>query len=344
MFKIALIIIIGALVLVASVLLFKLLQLLQKKKSPPKNNNNQQASLLLSFLIIGLAIFFWYSYTRFSQYTLPVASVHGVLMDRLFWITTVVTGIVFITTQTLLFFFSHKYRFQQKKKATYHTGNLTLEIFWTIIPTLVLTVLMFFGLKLWNTITQPPKESIKNTTVIEIVGQQFSWKARYPGKSKKLGAYDYRLIDPVNELGIDFNDENSFDNFVSNVLYLPKGKPVLFKIRSKDVLHSVYLPHFRVKMDAVPGMPTRFWFIPNKSTEDMRESLQNKNFNFELACAEICGRGHFSMKMIVKVLEPEAYETWVQSQKSFLYKNPTYLKKVPVHLQTKAKKKAGILH
>ncbi len=327
---------------------YKLIQLIKiTKKSVTNQNkkqrsNQKQAYFLLLFIIVGLYMVFWYSYTKFHTYTLPVASKHGVHMDKLFWITTCITGIVFISTQILLFSFAYKYRFQKNRQATYYTGNNTLEIIWTIIPTIILAILTFFGLKLWAVITNPPPQNDNEIEVIEIVGQQFAWKARYPGKSKKLGKYHYRLIDPVNELGIDFSDENSFDDFVTNILYLPKGKSVLFKIRSKDVLHSVYLPHFRVKMDAVPGMPTRFCFVPNKTTEEMRMELNNKNFNYELACAEICGRGHFSMKMIVKVVEQAVYNEWFQMQKPFLYKQPTFLDKVPAHLRKKAEKEIEI--
>src|SRR5690606_18298201 len=113
-----------------------------------------------------------------------------------------------------------------------------------------------------------------------------------------------------NEFGLDFTDRSSFDDFIPRELYLPKGRPVEIKIRARDVLHSFYLPHFRVKMDAVPGMPTRFGFTPTKTTEEMREETGNPDFNYELACAEVCGRGHFSMRMIVVVLEPEEYDKW----------------------------------
>jgi cytochrome c oxidase subunit 2 len=110
---------------------------------------------------------------------------------------------------------------------------------------------------------------------------------------------------------------------------LPKGVPVQLKIRARDVLHSVFMPHFRVKMDAVPGMPTTFWFTPTKTTEEMRSELGNPDFNYELACTEVCGRGHFGMRKLIIVHEPEDFKKWLKEQESFLSRNPDYLKKVP---------------
>ena len=125
-------------------------------------------------------------------------------------------------------------------------------------------------------------------------------------------------------------------------IHLPKGKPVLLKIRARDVLHSVFLPHFRVKMDAVPGMPTQFWFVPTKTTAEMRAETGNPDFNYELACTEICGRGHFSMRLIVVVDEPAEYEQWKSEQGSFLSKNPDYISKIPEEMRELASINAGI--
>jgi cytochrome c oxidase subunit 2 len=125
-------------------------------------------------------------------------------------------------------------------------------------------------------------------------------------------------------------------------LHLPVNKEILLKIRAKDVLHSVFLPHFRVKMDAVPGMPTQFKFTVTKTTEEMRTDLNNPNFNYELGCAEICGRGHFSMKMIVVVETEAEYEKWKASQEAWLKQNPDYLKKVPDALKEAAMINAGL--
>ena len=165
---------------------------------------------------------------------------------------------------------------------------------------------------------------------------------RYPGADGQLGKRDYRLIDAVNQFGMDLNDPGAFDDFNASEICIPKGQPVLLKIFSRDVIHSVFMPHFRLKMDAVPGMPTRFWFVPKYTTQEMREMTGNPEFVYELACTEICGRGHFSMRMVVKVMEPADYEAWKASQSSWLSLNPNYLDKVPEPLRESARIKAGI--
>ena len=302
-------------------------------------SNGMNAALLFAFLIISMTLLIWYSVSHFNKYTLPVASEHGVSTDNLFWITMAITGTVFFITQVLLFYFAFRYRHRAKAKALFLPENNRLEVIWTVVPAVVLTMLIFAGLKIWNKITSDPPEKAE---VIEVMGYQFAWRTRYPGNDGQLGKYDYRLIDATNEFGMDFRDKAAFDDFTPRELHLPKGKPVLLKIRSRDVLHSVFAPHFRLKMDAVPGMPTRFWFIPNKTTEEMRAETGNPNFNYEIACAEVCGKGHFSMRMLVVVEEPEDYEKWKSEQEPWLSKNKEYLAKVPSDLKNLALLKTGL--
>ena len=142
--------------------------------------------------------------------------------------------------------------------------------------------------------------------------------------------------------GMDLTDKNSFDDFTPREIHLPKGQNVLFNIRARDVLHSVYAPHFRLKMDAVPGMPTKFWFKPTKTTADMRAETGNPDFNYELACAEICGQGHFTMRLLIIVDEPADYEKWKKEQKTWLSNNPEYLSQVPENLKELALLSSGI--
>jgi len=302
--------------------------------------NSIHAILFMAFMIFGLGGFFWYSFAHFKSYELPVASEHGVVTDHLFWITMAITVVAFVIIFIAMFWFTYAYRYDKNRKAAFFADNHYLELAWTVIPALVLTALIIKGLSSWNEITGPAS---KDAVVIEMVGQQFFWTARYPGvKDKELGHHNYKLIDAVNEFGLDLTDKNSFDDFKSATLYLPKGKEVLLKIRAKDVIHSVFLPHFRVKMDAVPGMETQFKFTPTKTTEEMRAELSNATFNYEMACTEICGKGHFSMKFPVVVVEPEEYEKWVASQDSWLKQNPDYLKYVPENLKEAASIKAGL--
>ncbi len=307
-------------------------------KVDPYNKIN--AFLFMVFSIGSLAGFFWYSYVHFDGYTLPIASNHGKITDGLFWITMGITVFAFSIISVAMFWFTYKYQYNENRKAEFISDNHKLEIIWTIIPAIVLALLIFRGLRVWNDITGPASADAE---VIELVGQQFAWTARYPGvKDKQLGLVNYRLTDASNEFGLDLTDKNSFDDFKSLELHLPVGKEVLLKIRAKDVLHSVFLPHFRVKMDAVPGMITQFKFTPTLTTQQMRDKLGNPKFNYEMACAEICGKGHFSMRFPVFVDEPEVFEKWKASQDSWLKQNPDYLKRVPAELREAAMIKAGI--
>ncbi len=302
--------------------------------------NNINAYLMMAFMIAGLGGFFWYSFTYFKDYTLPVASIHGELTDSLFWITMWVTVIAFAIIFAVMFWFTFAYRYEKGRKAAYFADNHQLEILWTVVPAIVLALLIFKGLRVWNDITSPAS---KEAVVVEMVGQQWLWMARYPGvKDKTLGHHNYKLIDASNEFGLDLTDKNSFDDFKSLELHIPVNKEILMKIRAKDVLHSVFLPHFRVKMDAVPGVQTHFKFTANKTTAQMREELNNPTFNYEMACTEVCGKGHFSMKFPVVVDTEEDYIKWMASQDSWLKQNPEYLKYVPAELKEVAMIKAGI--
>lgn len=311
-----------------------------KTEARVDSSNKTNAALFLIFTIVSLVGFFWYSIVYFDDYDLPVASVHGAWTDTLFWITMAVTVVAFTIISIIMGVFVFNYQHKEGRRAKFYPDNHYLELAWTIIPAIVLAILIFTGLRAWNDITAPASADAE---VIEVIGQQFAWTARYPGnKDNTLGSYNYKLIDAVNEFGLDLTDKNSFDDFKSLALHIPKGKEVLIKIRAKDVLHSLYIPHFRVKMDAVPGMPTQFKFVATKTTEEMRDELNNANFNYEIACAEVCGQAHFSMKMIVVVQEQEEYDRWKQEQEAWLKQNPDYLKKVPAALQEAAMIKAGL--
>lgn len=294
------------------------------------SSNSINAVLFPIFFIVGLALIFW-SASKFSEFYLPKpASEHGIITDNLFWIITIIIMIAFVATNVLLFYFPYKYQYKEDRKAFFYPDNHKLEIIWTVIPAIVLTVLVIYGYKTWTDITAPaPKDAV----VLEITGKQFNWIVRYPGKDGKLGTYNYKMIDATNEVGIDFSDKSSYDDFLPREIHIPKGKPVQFKIRARDVLHSVFLPHFRQKMDAVPGMPTTFWFTPIYTTDEMKSITGKSDFKYELACTEVCGKGHFGMKYLLVVDEPEDFEKWYSSQEAFLKKNPEYL--ANIQLDTK---------
>lgn len=297
-----------------------------------------QGVLLLGFLVLfflGIA----YSTYLFLPRMLPApASLHGVEVMKLFNITLFFTGIVFIITHIVLFWFAFIYREKKGRTAYAFTHSNMLEIIWTVIPAAVMMILVAKGMILWLDIFPSQKDMAKDKIVIEVTAQQFKWNIRYPGIDNNFGE---RKIDQEhvglasktewwkNELGINWEDEASHDDFFADTIYLVKNKPVLCKLGALDVLHSFYLPHFAVKMDCVPGVPTTFYFTPTQTTLEKREELAKlpewqkineltgapryTTFMYELACAELCGRSHFAMQKYVMVVEQAEYDKWVRS-------------------------------
>ncbi|MFN6943386.1 MAG: cytochrome c oxidase subunit II [Cytophagaceae bacterium] len=298
-------------------------------------SNKINAIMMVVFMVVGLLAFAWYSSVASEQYLPEASTEHGVRTDRMFWITMAILTLAFVVVNILLFWFSYKYQYKEGRKAYFYPENHRLELVWTVIPAIVMAILVFYGWREWSLITsQAPPQS----EVVEIMGKQFAWQVRYPGKDKVLGKHNFKLTDATNEMGMDFKDEASLDDFQPTQIVIPRGKPILFRIRARDVLHSVFVPHFRLKMDAVPGMPTKFWFTPTKTTAQMRMELGNPSFNYELACTEICGRGHFGMRFIVVVVEPEEYERWYSEQIPFATLNAEYvMERLPENLKRKFK-------
>lgn len=288
-------------------------------------SNQVNAFLMILFLFLGIISFAWYSFAHFKSYDLPLASEHGKETDFLFWVTVAIISVAFILTHIILFGFSWKYQYKKSQVAKYYPENHTLEFIWTIIPAIVLAFLIISGLSAWQRITgKAPDDSIE----VEVMAYQFAWVSRYPGKDNQLGKYNFRLTDSENRMGIDFSDKASYDDFIPREIHIPKGKNVKFNVRARDVIHSFYLPHFRAQINAVPGLPTTFWLLPTKSTEDMRKETGNPEFNYELVCNKICGKGHFSMKYIVVVDEPKEYGKWLSEQTPWIEKNPSYVTQV----------------
>jgi cytochrome c oxidase subunit 2 len=236
------------------------------------------------------------------------------------WITLGVTGAVFFATQILLFWFSFKYQESDKRKSLYFTHSNNLELIWTSIPALVLTVLVVFGLKYWFKFTS---DAPKGSQLVEITGHQFGWEIRYPGADGVLGRKNYKLTDAAkgNPLGVDWGDAASHDDIhVATTMHVVVNKPVKLVINSQDVIHDVGLPQFRLKMDAVPGTPTTLWFTPIYTTAQMKEKTGNPDFVYEIACDQLCGRGHYTMRGIIVVETQEDFDAYMASQKSEYYK------------------------
>ena len=274
--------------------------------------------LLLGFLIVGMAAVVWefYYHTRLTVNAQTPASAHGEIYDSMFNITLVLTGIMFVITQALLFWYGYKYKHSDTRKALYYPDNHKLEFIWTIIPAVVLTVLVVRGLQTWSAITD--RNQNDKAQVIEVFGYQFDWKMRYSGMDNKLGAHDFRKMGIWNELGVDPKDAASKDDVVTSELHLKVGQPVVLKFRAKDVIHSAYLPHFRVQMNVVPGLPTQFIFTPTVTTSKMRELMKNPKFDYVLLCNKICGSAHYRMNRTVIVESEEEYNKWMSTQQKIV--------------------------
>jgi cytochrome c oxidase subunit 2 len=278
--------------------------------------NNFMAFLCLIFLIVGLAAAYW-SLTVQGSMTLPeAASKHGVDIDNMFLVTSLLTLTVFFITQILLFGFSFYYRKSEKRKAYYLPHNNTIEKVWTVIPAIVLTVLVVFGFFTWQEIENSTE--VKGDLNVEITGHQFGWYLRYPGKDGKLGTVNYTLVNAQNSVGLDTKDPNSTDDLQADTLVFPVNKPIRLNIRAHDVIHSVFMPHFRLQQNAVPGLPTFFKFIPTITTAQMRVKTDNSKFEYLLYCNKICGGGHYNMQKVVRIVTEEEYLVWIAKQKPFL--------------------------
>lgn len=308
------------------------------------NDNRINGYLMMGFLVFIYAITilsFWY------LGDLPLmsnsASEHGVEVDNLMIISMVVIFIVQTLTQFILHYFAYKYKGEKGKKALFYADNNTLEFIWTIIPVIVLAGLIIYGLFTWNDIMNIDED--EDPMVIELYAQQFNWKARYGGADNVLGKANVRLIDidRANVLGVDEDDPNAQDDVIVTELHLPVNQPVVFKMRSQDVLHSAYMPHFRAQMNCVPGMVTQFGFTPTITTAEMRENpdmiekVQNINalrkdrqaeieeagqdlvyeFDYLLLCNKICGKSHYNMQMKIIVETQEEFDAWMKEQKTF---------------------------
>ncbi|AWG24037.1 cytochrome c oxidase subunit II [Flavobacterium kingsejongi] len=300
-------------------------------------DNNVQGYLMFGFLAF-MYIFMIYGLFKWGHLVLGTpASEHGTDVDNLMTISMVLIFIVQFLTQALLFYFSYKYRGKEGNTALYFADNDKLEFIWTIIPVIVLAVLILYGLYAWTNIMFVDED--EDVIYVEIYGKQFSWEARYAGEDNVLGKANVRYIEGINTMGVDAADPYAQDDKVVSELHIPKGKKVVFKMRSQDVLHSAYMPHFRAQMNVVPGMVTQFAFTPTVTTAEMREdeemvkkvaninkirakksaelvakgqtALDPYTFDYLLLCNKICGASHYNMQMKVVVDTPADFKKWL---------------------------------
>ncbi|MBP7807669.1 MAG: cytochrome c oxidase subunit II [Bacteroidia bacterium] len=298
------------------------------------SDNDMMGKGMLIFMVLFFIAFFW-QVNRWSDRALPgAASEHGLKIDVLWDANMYLITFVFLLTNFFLFLFAYKYRGNTNNKATFFAHSNKLEMIWTVVPAVALAFIIIFGLKYWNEIMADANDP--NKVTVELYAKQFDWTARYPGKDGKLGTTDYRQIGGSNSVGMDTVDVLGNDDIlIKNEFHIPVGREVELLMRSRDVIHSAYLPHFRAQMNCVPGLVTAFKFKPIKTTAEMRkdpyviqlmaginkqrekEGKEPVEFDYVLLCNKICGASHYNMQMNVVVESEKDYNEWLAKQKPF---------------------------
>ena len=294
-------------------------------------DNNFQGKMWIGFAVFLYAMMI-YCLIWMNVVMLPEsASIEGENDDILFSISFWLIGIAQFIVQFLIFYFSWKYRGKKGAKAKFFADSHKLELIWTVAPAVILVVLIGYGLWQWNNIMYVPDD--EDPMIIEVYSKQFQWEARYAGADNTLGLGNVNFIKGTNTMGVDMSDDASQDDKQVTEIHLPKGKKVLFKFRSQDVLHSAYMPHFRAQMNCVPGMVTQFAFTPKYTTEEMRQrpevidktdginEIRIRNgeeeayeFDYVLLCNKICGASHYSMQMKIVVEDEDDFNEWLAIQ------------------------------
>jgi cytochrome c oxidase subunit 2 len=417
----------------------------KKEEDISEADSRLNGSLFVVFMVLFYASFIW-MIVRYGDYAPPAASAHGASYDTLMQFNMYIIMAVFFLVNTLLFVFANKYRYNKDRKAKFFAHDNRLELIWTVIPSVVLAVIIIYGLRTWNEMTGEPAEDALR---VEVYSKQFDWTARYPGADGEFGLANYNLITPTNPLGIvtadgvtealadieaqiakleaelsherghllaeqaeltaalhggdghrghgdhghanheeghgmasehrallearlheveamlasndvtilseaayeakadkvhrlkrhrqrilevkpfDYDggiaawDAGMDDKIMKGEFHLPVGREVEFVFRSRDVIHSAYMPHFRAQMNTVPGVPTRFKMTPTITTDSMRTLLDDEDFDYVLLCNKVCGAAHFNMQMKVVVESEEQYNAWLEAQEEFLADKPS---------------------
>ena len=232
----------------------------------------------------------------------PIASNWGYIDDTII-ITFWVTGTVFVGIVLFMAYCVYRYRYREGRRAAYEPENKKMEWWLTILTTVGVVIMLTPGLFVWDQFVTVPKGAAE----FEVLGQQWQWTYRFPGKDGVLGTSDSRNMTDENPFGVNPNDPNGQDDVLieDNEVHLPLKQAVKVLLRSKDVLHDFYVPEFRAKMDLVPGAVTYFWFIPTRTG------------TFDVLCFELCGVGHHTMRGTVVVEEESAFQAWLQEQPTF---------------------------
>ena len=445
-----LVVIAGVIALAQLAKVGQLTSLIRNKKEEDISDADTRLNggLFIAFMVAFYASFI-FLIIRYGDYNPPAASAHGESYDTLMNFNMYIIMAVFFLVNSVLFIFANKYRFDKERKARFFAHDNRLELIWTVIPSIVLAVIIIYGLRTWNEMTGDASDDALR---VEVYSKQFDWTARYPGADGEFGLANYNLITPTNPLGIvtqdgvtealaeiegqiasleselahergrllaekasieeqlhaddhhghghghdhaeghgdDYDHHGISPEFKANLearlhevehmlasdqvvvlsnaaaeakedklhrlkrhrqrieevkpfdydggiaaweagaddkimkgeFHLPVGREVEFVFRSRDVIHSAYMPHFRAQMNTVPGVPTRFKMTPTITTDSMRTILDDPDFNYVLLCNKVCGAAHFNMQMAVVVETEEEYNAWLESQEEFIAEKP----------------------
>ncbi len=256
--------------------------------------NHGMAMALAIWAIILLSVFF------FFKYPVPELASDRSGLDTLYYVILGITGVAFVLVQFFLGLYIWRFRHREGAQGSYWHESHKMEMVWTIGTAVVLLPVVFSGVVLWSRVQAAPPD---DAFVVEAVGAQFQWDFRYAGADGEFGEFRPELYSLENPLGIDPEDAASADDFFrTNQLVLPVNRPVHIRLRSKDIQHAFFLPNFRVKQDLVPGMSTSVTFTPIKVGE------------YEIACAELCGLGHYRMRAFLSVMSEGDFQNWLSEQ------------------------------
>lgn len=257
-------------------------------------------ALTLGLLAVGTVIY------GMRTWFAPLASEHGVGIDLMMNYLLTTTGALFLLGHLVLGYVV--WRSTRASRVTLRLASPKVERRVSVVFALVMTVVaeggvLVLGLPVWDKFhATPPADAI----TVEVTAEQFAWNVRYAGADGLFGRNAPRLISLDNPVGLDKTDPAAKDDLVLlGMMYFPVNRPVHIRLRSKDVLHSFFLPNFRVKQDAVPGMTIEFWFVPTKVG------------TYELACAELCGFAHYNMRGVVYVVTEEEFRQWLKTEPPF---------------------------
>jgi cytochrome c oxidase subunit 2 len=246
----------------------------------------------------------------------PLASAHGGDIDGLLGWIHVFMLVLFVGWITFFLYCLVRFRKSRNPVANYTGVTSNASKYSEIAVAVIEAVLLIgFSIPLWAArVDHLPPEN--EAVVVQVTGEQFAWNVHYAGPDGRFGRTDIKLLDlQANPLGLDRSDPAAVDDVTTlNQLYLPVNRPVIVRLRSKDVIHSFGVPEFRVKQDAIPGLTIPIWFVPNVTTAEMRTRTGNAAFQYEIACAQLCGLGHARMRGFVTVQTAEEFQTWLDAE------------------------------